>query len=316
MKRPAFQFYPADWRKDTALQSCSLAARGLWHEMMCLMHECDPYGYMAVNGKPMKAAQIARLVGVTDREYKKLLCELEDAGVYSTTEDGCIYSRRMVKDERIRNVRAEAGKKGGNPNLVGSKDNDLLKQNPNQNSKQKPTPSSSSSSSTTVLEKTDKKENAGTREPAGTDGVCSPPGVIPVETDIPPPPGRPADIPIDPPPVSPYGAVCAFVRSKGMLATPSDQEFRDLIDRGATMQHFVDAVDLAQERGKPWKYMLGIVKNMLQEAQAPPRTAARKQTSSTHESWDRINEKLRNQQEADHVIDGEFTVVDDKQSHG
>ena len=30
MKRPAFQFYPSDWRKDMALQSCSVAARGLW----------------------------------------------------------------------------------------------------------------------------------------------------------------------------------------------------------------------------------------------------------------------------------------------
>jgi len=31
-KRPAFQFYPGDWRRDTALQSVSLAARGLWIE--------------------------------------------------------------------------------------------------------------------------------------------------------------------------------------------------------------------------------------------------------------------------------------------
>jgi hypothetical protein len=307
MKRPAFQFYPADWRKDTALQSCSLAARGLWHEMLCLMHECEPYGHMAVNGKPMKAAQIARLVGVTDREYKKLLCELEDAGVYSTTEDGCIYSRRMVKDERIRNVRAEAGKKGGNPNLLGAKDNDLIKQKDNQTDKQtgkqSSTPSSSSSSSTTVIkEKTNKKENSGTDEPANTSVVSS--------TS----PGHESDKP--PSPVSPHGAIATYVRSQGIHAVSTDLELQNLVKAGATMAHFVDAVPICRENHKGWKYLLGIVKNMLQDAHAPPRIALRRQTSSTHDSWDRINQNLRNQQESDHVIDGEVTVVDDKQSHG
>jgi hypothetical protein len=149
MKRPAFQFYPADWRKDAALQSCSLAARGLWHEMMCLMHECEPYGHMSINGKPMKAEQVARLVGISDKDYAKLLAELQEAGVPSVSDDGCIYSRRMVKDEHLRNVRAEAGKKGGNPSLVGSKVEGKVNQNLNHPSKQVPTPSSSASSSTT-----------------------------------------------------------------------------------------------------------------------------------------------------------------------
>lgn len=147
MKRPAFQFYPADWRKDAALQSCSLPARGLWHEMLCLMHECEPYGHMAVNGKPMKPAQIARLVGITEKEYQKLLQELMDSGVPSIAEDGSIFSRRMVRDEHIRNVRAEAGKKGGNPNLVGNKVKQKDNQTSNQDGNLDLTPSSSSSSS-------------------------------------------------------------------------------------------------------------------------------------------------------------------------
>lgn len=158
MKRPAFQFYPADWRKDAALQSCSLPARGLWHEMMCLMHECEPYGHLSVNGKPMKPVQIARLVGVTEREYTKLVQELIDAGVPSIGEDGSIYSRRMVRDEALRNARAEGGKggkefghlgaeygkKGGRPKkektpLITPLETD-----------EKPAPSSSSSSSETT----------------------------------------------------------------------------------------------------------------------------------------------------------------------
>lgn len=94
-------------------------ARGLWAEMLCLMHEGNPYGYLAVNGKPMDADKIARLVGISEKEYRRLLEELVDAGVPSIAENGAVFSRRMVRDEHIRNVRAEAGKKGGNPNLVG-----------------------------------------------------------------------------------------------------------------------------------------------------------------------------------------------------
>lgn len=139
MKRPAFQFYPADWRKDPALSACSLAARGLWIELMCIAHEGGTYGVLSINGKPMAPAQIARMVGESPATVVKLLAELEDAGVFSRDEQGCIYSRRMVKDEHVRNVRADAGRLGGNPNL--------LKQKVKQTDNREPPPSSSSSSS-------------------------------------------------------------------------------------------------------------------------------------------------------------------------
>jgi hypothetical protein len=112
MKRPAFMFYPADWRKDTALQSCSVAARGTWIDMMCIAHQCDPYGVLAINGSAMGVAQIARLIGETERRTGALLAELENAGVFSRDTAGAIFSRRMVKDEHIRNVRAKAGHEG------------------------------------------------------------------------------------------------------------------------------------------------------------------------------------------------------------
>ena len=144
MKRPAFQFYPADWRKDPALSACSLAARGLWIELMCIAHESGTYGVLSINGKPMAPAQIARMVGESPSVVTKLLAELEDVGVFSRDEQGCIYSRRMVKDEHVRNVRADAGRLGGNPNL--------LKQKDKQNTEQNLTPSSSSSSSSSENE--------------------------------------------------------------------------------------------------------------------------------------------------------------------
>ena len=146
MKRPAFQFYPADWRKDPALSACSLASRGLWIELMCIAHEGGTYGVLSINGKPMAPAQIARMVGESPAAVVKLLAELEDAGVFSRDEQGCIYSRRMVKDEHVRNVRADAGRLGGNPNL--------LKQKVKQTDNREPPPSSSSSSSSSNNEDT------------------------------------------------------------------------------------------------------------------------------------------------------------------
>jgi hypothetical protein len=120
MKRPAFQFYPADWRKDAALQSCSLAAQGLWVNLMCIAHECEPYGHLTINGTPMTAAQIARLVGLSAKEAQALLTELLDTGVASTTAHGVIFSRRMVRDEDIRNRRAAGGPAGADHGIKGA----------------------------------------------------------------------------------------------------------------------------------------------------------------------------------------------------
>jgi hypothetical protein len=120
MKRPAFQFYPADWRKDAAVQSCSMGAKGLWHEMMCIMHECEPYGHLTVNGVSMDTIQLARLVGEPVKRVQGWLAELRKAGVFSETEDGGIFSRRMVKDETLRNIRADGGKAGSEHGAKGA----------------------------------------------------------------------------------------------------------------------------------------------------------------------------------------------------
>ena len=119
-KRPAFQFYPSDWVSDPALKSCSLAARGLWIDMLCIAHASEPYGHLTVNGKPMTAAQLARMVGAHERECARLLTELEDAGVLSRTDAGIAYSRRMVRDEEFRKLRAEHGAKGAEHGVKGA----------------------------------------------------------------------------------------------------------------------------------------------------------------------------------------------------
>jgi hypothetical protein len=113
MKRPAFQFYPKDWRSDVQLRSCSVAARGLWVDLMCLMHDGKPYGTLTLHGKIMPDLTAAQLIGLPLTTYRKLLKELETIGVSSRTETGILFSRRMMKDEHIRQIRAAAGGAGG-----------------------------------------------------------------------------------------------------------------------------------------------------------------------------------------------------------
>lgn len=137
MKRPAFQWYPGDARRDVALQACSLEARGLWREMMDLMHDGEPYGHLTAGDVPMTDEQLARIVGLTLPKLRKLVAELELHKVFSRNASGVIYSRRMVRDEHIREVRAHSGKLGGNPALL---DKQKDKQPPNQTVKQTPTP--------------------------------------------------------------------------------------------------------------------------------------------------------------------------------
>jgi hypothetical protein len=119
-KRPAFQFYPGDWLRDTALRSCSIGARGLWIDMLCLMHEGTPYGYLKVGSKVILPDTLSKMAGAPLKQINSWVSELELAGVFSKDESGCFYSRRMVKDEQTRAARAAGGKLGGNPALVGS----------------------------------------------------------------------------------------------------------------------------------------------------------------------------------------------------
>ena len=54
-KFPAFQFYPADWAKDPNLRRCRKAEKGLWVDMLCLMHECEERGFLVSAGTPWSA---------------------------------------------------------------------------------------------------------------------------------------------------------------------------------------------------------------------------------------------------------------------
>jgi len=117
---PWSKFYWADWRSDTNLRMCSLGARGLWMELLGIMHDSSEYGHLLINGKAPTDQQLAVMCGATVGELRKCRAELQGAGVPGINKDGTWFSRRMVRDLQKRIRDKENGAKGGNPMVKGS----------------------------------------------------------------------------------------------------------------------------------------------------------------------------------------------------
>lgn len=140
MKRPSFQFYPGDWAANPNLKRCTFAEKGIWLEVMCLMHDQPEYGVLrwpvreiaeAVKCKPAELQALVRK-GVLKGNDK----DLESPFVYvprTGRKDGepitlvpiqagpIWYSSRMVKDEHVRIKRGESDGNGVAPKLSPDK---------------------------------------------------------------------------------------------------------------------------------------------------------------------------------------------------
>ncbi|WFP61623.1 hypothetical protein [Mesorhizobium sp. WSM4904] len=111
------RFFWSDWESDPNLRLCSLAAQGLWMRMLCVAAAHEPVGYVAIAGKGLDEAALARLAGCAETELGLLLAELEQNRVFSRDRHGRIYSRRMIADARKARAARRNGLKGGNPSL-------------------------------------------------------------------------------------------------------------------------------------------------------------------------------------------------------
>jgi len=113
-KLPYIHFYPNDWMSDESVRCCSIAARGLWIDLLCLMHKNEHRGYLSrPNGTPYSTEQIANMAGICQDFAINLLSELVDNGAASKTDDGIIYNRRMVRETNLSRVRSQSGRLGG-----------------------------------------------------------------------------------------------------------------------------------------------------------------------------------------------------------
>lgn len=151
-KLPAFQFYPGDWRKDMGVQALNYFDRGVWHEMICLMHESERRGVLVLNGNAMTDDMLAQILGLDKQILTTTLTTLLTTGVASReSETGAIMCRRMVRDEKLHQIRASSGILGGNPALLNQKSTTLGGQTATPSSSSSVSSSSSASSSISAL---------------------------------------------------------------------------------------------------------------------------------------------------------------------
>lgn len=107
-------FFTRDWLSCAEVKVLPPDVRGLWFDMICYMWESVERGVMVKpNHQPYTKDEITLMIGRDCSGSYAWFDTLIGNGVCAVREDGAIYSRRMVKDQIIRDKRREAGKKGG-----------------------------------------------------------------------------------------------------------------------------------------------------------------------------------------------------------
>ena len=138
MNRPSFQFYPGDWQGNAKLRRCNHAEKGIWIDIMCLLHDSEEYGVLR-----WPLADIAQAIGCRESDIHGLIrkhvmkgadddskCEPyiftpRHAGkdgepvTLIPAQDGPIwFSSRMIRDEYIRLKRGESTRFDGQPKVT------------------------------------------------------------------------------------------------------------------------------------------------------------------------------------------------------
>lgn len=270
MKRPSFQFYPDAWTSNSNLRRCTFAERGIWLEVMCLLHDQDEYGVLrwplaeiaeAVKCRPVDLASLVRktVLKGSDSRLDTPFVYVPRSGrkegdpvTLLAAQDGPIwYSSRMVRDEYVRTIRGEASR-FGDDNGVAPKG--AAKRPPKVSPKP---PFGDGSSSPTPSPTTYPSLRSGdARAPAA---------------------------PVESPEPTLAGTACRLMREAGLQrVNPSDPRLAQLLAQGVTPKQLGDlATEIceAQGAGKPQAYVLAAMEGRLRDAAAapvaPPGTAQR-----------------------------------------
>ena len=100
MKFPWLKFYPGDWLKEPSLTVCSPATRGIWIDLICIMHESGRVG--EVSGT---VEQLAKLARCSAAEMAAAITELDAqkiARVTGRNNKVTVTSRRLKREEKAR----------------------------------------------------------------------------------------------------------------------------------------------------------------------------------------------------------------------
>lgn len=278
MKRPSFQFYPADWRSNAKLRRCSDAARGAWVDVLCLLHDADEYGVLR-----WPLVDIAQASGVKI----KLLRELSEKGVLKGADKGaepyvwapthagrkgdpvelvepgagpCWYCSRFVRDEYIRQRRGANSRFGD--------------ENPPPKAAPKPSP----------------KGGFGEHEGYGASSASSSKSITPESSKQAPKisegASAPAQTSVEP---TERGRACLLMRQAGCaLTNPSHPDLIAALAEGVTPEALGHAATEAVEgcKARPFAWAISVARSRHAEGAKPSPTGA---THGPHRTGPRLS---------------------------
>lgn len=100
MKLPYMPFFVGDWLKDPGVTLCRPATRGIWMDLLCVMHEQDRSGVITGTRE-----QLARLGRCSTVELASALDDLRVTRTANITERAgtvTLVNRRMQRDKNAR----------------------------------------------------------------------------------------------------------------------------------------------------------------------------------------------------------------------
>lgn len=253
MKRPSFQFYPADWRNNAKLRRCSEAARGAWMDVLCVLHDMDEYG---VCRWPL--SDLARSANIN----LKLIKELVDKGVLKGADKNAEpyiytprhagkngepvtlvenngqplwYCSRFVRDEYVRQKRGQSTR--------FDEENQPPKQKPNTPPKGgigEPQGDGSTSTSSSTTDIRNSRENSN----------------VPSVVDF---------------PISPKGLICKALVQGGVINfNTANPKLDKLVDAGVTVEEIVETaqeIRLKSPDKLKFDYLVSVVIGRRSDAQ-------------------------------------------------
>lgn len=118
--QPYLPLYVDDFLSDERLNECSAESTGVYIRLMCLMHKSQEYGAILLKQKDKQsgstitdfAVKLVRQMPYTEEVIGRSLRELLEEDVLTLDGDR-LFQRRMVKDAKLSDTRASAGRKGG-----------------------------------------------------------------------------------------------------------------------------------------------------------------------------------------------------------
>lgn len=119
--QPYLPLYIQDIMTDEKLNECCAATHGIYIKgIMCLMHKSEEYGKILLKQKYKQnestcknfATQLVKHLPYSENEIEQAISELIRERV-CYFEGDYLCQKRMIRDNEISEVRAEAGKKGG-----------------------------------------------------------------------------------------------------------------------------------------------------------------------------------------------------------